>query len=204
MYSQSSWTPTLRNDCGAATVTNTDVIEVVGQRDDVHNKLTIDNVFEHESPEPADRRSTDSSFAGSGIEFRIAFGLQSDGTPDEFELKGSGLADLTTVGTNGITLDNVGTKIVFTGGVFPALRVEGGFGNDVLSAAGSPETGASPTAGVDFDAESGRDIIIGGAGGDTLRGGIGNDEVDGGPGSTTSTATTTTTSCARTTALPTR
>ena len=71
VYSQSSWTPTLRDDCGAATVTNTDVIEVVGQRDDVRNDLIIDNVFEYGSPEPADRRATDSSFAGSGIEFRI-------------------------------------------------------------------------------------------------------------------------------------
>ena len=161
-------------------------------------------MFEHESPEPADRRSTDSSFAGSGIEFRIAFGLRSDGTPDEFELKGSGLADLITVGTNGITLDNVGTKIVFTGGVFPALRVEGGYGNDALSAAGSPETGASPTAGVDFDAEPAATSSSAAPAATPSGAASATTTSTAGQAPTASTATTTTTSCARTTAWPTR
>ena len=158
-----------------ATVTNTDVVDVVGTRSGVSDLLMVWGVNR------ADQRSTATSFAGTGIEFRIDYGATAD-EGDQLQIASGGDNDTITVGTGRVALDTVGTAVVLAGSGFPRLSHRGGFGNDRISAAGSPETGASPTAGVDLDAESGRDIVIGGAGDDTLRGGIGNDEVEGGPG----------------------
>ena len=178
-----------------ATVTNTDVVDIVGTRSGVNDLLTIWGV------DRADQRSTATTFSGTGVEFRIDYGATAD-AGDQLQIFSGGDNDTITVGTGRVALDTVGTAVVFGSGL-PRITIRGGFGNDRISAAGSPETGASPTAGVDLDAESGRDIVIGGAGGDTLRGGIGNDEVEGGPGPTASTATPTPTSCECMTAWPT-
>ena len=59
-----------------------------------------------------------------------------------------------------------------------AISLSGGGGNDHLSAAGSPETGAPYPTGVSLDGGSGADVVVGGPGGDTIGGGTGFDTVD--------------------------
>src|SRR5256885_1759543 len=59
------------------------------------------------------------------------------------------------------------------------VQVNGGAGNDVISADGGDNTRSPVAVGVTIDGGAGNDTLTGGDGGDTLNGGSGNDSLQG-------------------------
>jgi Ca2+-binding RTX toxin-like protein len=162
-----------------ATVTNTDVVELVGTRAGVRDALLIDGLNR------ADLRSAANSWAGTGIEFRIDFGTTAVADADRVTILAGGAHDTITIGTGGISLDTVGTRLVLAGAEFPRVDVDGGYGSDRISAAGDPTVGGPAPRPVVIDGDYGADVLTGGLAGDELDGGIGNDTLTGGGGSDT-------------------
>jgi Ca2+-binding RTX toxin-like protein len=85
--------------------------------------------------------------------------------PTNLELDGVGSV-VVTMGNGGETFD--GTHLVFDPGSYISLAIEGGSGDDHITAAASYDY---------LDGNDGNDILIGGGGIDTLDGGAGNDRM---------------------------
>ncbi len=162
-------------ETGIATVANTDIVELTGTTIGVKDNVHVVNVG-------TDPRGAAETFVGSGIEFRLTYDANAFPNGDSLKIVGSGGVDVITVGTTAITLDSAGTKIVPLGAPYAGLRIEGGYGNDTISGAGSAATGGRATRALDVNAGVGRDIIVGGDGADVLRGDVGNDDLTGGLG----------------------
>ena len=104
----------------------------------------------------------------SEIEFDVAGALV---------IQANGRADVMTVGALGINLTS--DADVDVTGDWGSVTIDGGGGNDSLSAAGSAVTGAAYTNPVVLRGGTGDDVLTGGPAGDTLQGGPGADTLSG-------------------------
>jgi Ca2+-binding RTX toxin-like protein len=188
--------------CGAATVTNTNRIDVTGTGASADvayaTFVTIDESAGRLAPgasaEPTDLNE---------IEVRISVTPGDRVIPPYGKLPlalayvGTGGADVATIGANGMDLRGDGDVDVTTT-VYPfgLINLYGLDGNDRLSGAGSAATGAGVHAPMLLRGGLGDDVLrggksgdvldekdIGNGGNDQLAGGAGNDLVRGGPGS---------------------
>jgi Ca2+-binding RTX toxin-like protein len=169
-----------RAACAGATVANTDVVQITGLRAGVNDAVLIDEVdwttVSYYPYTVKNAAGTTSSFAGTGIDFRVDFGSTAVADGDSLTVEAGGHEDTLTAGAGAIALDAAaGTQVVFTGGQLPAIALDGGANNDSISAAGT-------THGITALGGNGVDTITGGAGNDRLDGGTGNDTIDGGAG----------------------
>lgn len=153
--------------CGGATVANTDTIAVTttGVPTEIAIDLTAGPLAPGLTPE-AD---------GSDIEITIDM---SAGTPT-LRIIGSSVVDRIVAGASGVNLNSDETTadadITISGS--PALVIEGGDGDDVLSLGGGAGTGAIGRQG-SLLGQAGNDRLLGGVAGSTFDGGVGTDEVD--------------------------
>ena len=112
-----------------------------------------------------------------GSEIEITVDLPS-GTPI-LRILGSSDVDRIVAGANSINLNadetTADADVTITGA--PALVIEGGDGDDVLSLAGGSGTGTTGRQGSLFG-QAGNDRLLGGVAGSTFDGGVGTDEVD--------------------------
>jgi len=154
--------------CDIATVMNTDSITVTGSG--AGNQLTIDlggGAF-------APGKTAESDGADSEIEWSVDLGQ--NGT---VRVLGGAGVDTIAVGGAGINLNGAEASgdvdVVLTNA--PAVSIQGGAGDDQLSAAGIQGTGA-PTGGVTLHGDDGADTLIEGTGSDQVDGGAGTDTLD--------------------------
>lgn len=157
--------------CGTATVTTTDTIQVTGTGPS--DEVTIDLSGGAFAP----GLTTETDGGDSEIEFVVDLG---SGTPiGAVHLLGGAGSDAITIGDAGVNLnaaEAVGdADVTFTNPV--TLDVDGGAGDDTLSAAGGGGTGAA-LAGVTLHGGDGDDVLSGASGGDVLMGDAGTDTVD--------------------------
>jgi Ca2+-binding RTX toxin-like protein len=151
-----------------ATVTTTDTITVTGTGEG--NQLTIDLSGGAFAP----GKTPEADAADSEIEWSVDLGP--NGTVSV--LGGAG-NDAITVGADGINLNAVealGDADVVLANT-PVIGIDGGSGDDQLSAAGGQGTGAT-VGGVTLGGGDGDDFVDGGLGGDVLSGGEGTDTLD--------------------------
>jgi Ca2+-binding RTX toxin-like protein len=110
-----------------------------------------------------------------GIEFTIAFTL-----PGSFvAVSGSAADDRLTVGSNGLDVDQDKDVDVQVFGDGARWILDGGDGDDVLSAQGSHGTGDPLASPATLTGDAGDDRLIGGRGDDVLVGGTGSDVLQG-------------------------
>ena len=153
--------------CGGATVANTDTIAVTttGVPTEIAIDLTAGPLAPGLTPE------------ADGSEIEITVDLPS-GTPI-LRILGSSDVDRIVAGANSINLNadetTADADVTITGA--PALVIEGGDGDDVLSLAGGSGTGTTGRQGSLFG-QAGNDRLLGGVAGSTFDGGVGTDEVD--------------------------
>jgi Ca2+-binding RTX toxin-like protein len=161
--------------CGAATVTNTDVVVVTGgaETDD----LTLDETNGVFGP-----GATPEPHGVSAIRFRIDLGGTAD---DRLFIVGTPGDDRIVAGTRGVNLDGDSDVDVTGPSVGPNLELDGGDGNDVLSAAGKHGTGQPLAVDVRLDGGNGADTLTGGRADDVLLGDAGDDVLSGGAGNDT-------------------
>ncbi|MEX0743136.1 MAG: calcium-binding protein [Actinomycetota bacterium] len=153
--------------CGGATVANTDTIAVTtaGVPTEIAIDLTAGPLAPGLTPE------------ADGSEIEITIDLPS-GTPT-LRILGSSVVDRIVAGADGVNLNSDETTadadITITGS--PALVIEGGDGDDVLSLGGGAGTGTTGRQG-SLLGQAGNDRLLGGVAGSAFDGGIGTDEVD--------------------------
>jgi Ca2+-binding RTX toxin-like protein len=111
----------------------------------------------------------------AAIEFTVAFTLPGS----SLEVAGTPGNDRLTVGSNGLDVDNDKDVDVQVFGEGTRWIVDGGDGNDVLSAQGGHGTGDALTTPVTFTGGAGDDRLTGGRGDDILLGGTGSDVLQG-------------------------
>jgi Ca2+-binding RTX toxin-like protein len=154
--------------CGIATVTNTDTITVTGSG--AGNQLTIDLSGGAFAP----GNTPESDGADSEIEWSVDLGQ--NGT---VRVLGGAGVDTIAVGGGGINLNGAEASgdidVVLVNA--PVVSLEGGSGDDQLSAAGLQGTGA-PTGGLTLHGDDGADTLIEGTGSDQVDGGAGTDTLD--------------------------
>jgi Ca2+-binding RTX toxin-like protein len=154
--------------CDIATVMNTDMITVTGSG--AGNQLTIDlggGAF-------APGKTAESDGADSEIEWSVDLGQ--NGT---VRVLGGAGVDTIAVGGGGINLNGAEASgdidVVLANA--PVVSLQGGGGDDQLSAAGIQGTGAA-TGGVTLHGDDGADTLIEGTGSDQVDGGAGTDTLD--------------------------
>jgi Ca2+-binding RTX toxin-like protein len=159
--------------CGAATVTNTDRIDV----DDVSiggsGVAVIDLAGGSFQP-----GATDEPGSSDEIEFVVDLG---DGPADRLEVRGSPAGEWVVVGTLGANLnlgEPDGVDVDLTASGVEGWLLDGRSGNDRLSAWGGGATGAPVSVPVTVLGGSGADRLTGGAAGDYFDGGDGFDTLD--------------------------
>ena len=153
------------SQCGSATVTNTDTIEVSA----TGGTLVIDL-----SGGPFAPGQTQESSGQSEIEFTGNLG---SGT---LRIDGSDGADTIAAGTDGVNLnaDENADDVDVTLTTVSMMVVNGGSGNDKLIWDGQEGTGSISTISGAFDGGDGNDLLAGSAADDTIAGGPGTDTVD--------------------------
>jgi Ca2+-binding RTX toxin-like protein len=158
--------------CGAATTANTDTITVSGSAGSVE-RLVVDQSAGALAP-----GATAESLGISEIELALNLG---DAT-DEVVLQGTTAADMLSVGTKGVALNN-DADLDVTFGVLPsAIELTGGDGADVLTAGGGFGAAQVFLGRVTLRGDGGDDTLSGAGLADLLVGGAGADGVDGGGG----------------------
>lgn len=160
--------------CGAATVTNTDLVAVTGGPDRQLVRIGL-------AAGPFAPGATSEASGGSEIEFSVDLG---DGE-DELAVSGGSDADHVTAGSEGLNLnagespDDVDVSVT---GV-ERLTLEGNAGADTLSGSGGEGTGAAVAwARLSLRGGAGDDALTGGTAPDVLNGGEGQDALDGADG----------------------
>lgn len=154
--------------CAIATVMNTDTITVTGTG--AGNQLTIDLSGGALAP----GKTAEADAADSEIEWTVDLGQ--NGTVHVLGGPGS---DTITVGGGGLNLnatEAVGDADVVLANT-PMIAIDGGGGDDKLSAAGGQGVGA-PVGGSTLSGGDGADTLIEGTGSDQLDGGAGTDTMD--------------------------
>lgn len=155
--------------CDAATVQNTDTITVTSTGTPTEVALDLSGG----GFAPGATAETDGG--ASEIEISVSFPA---GSPT-LRVVGGSQGENVVVGSGGVNLnaaEAVGdVDVTITGAA--AIVVEGGDGDDVLSAAGGSGTG-SATTGVSLRGGAGGDTLLAGVGPNTLNGGDGIDRVD--------------------------
>lgn len=154
--------------CGAASVTNTDTVNVDGSAG-TPTQVSIDVSAGGFAPGPAPEAEPNPE-----IEFNLNL---PSGSPTVLVIGGTG-ADHLVLGTGGINLnaaETTGDADVSIVGL-PLVRLDGNDGNDELSVAGGHGTGTPATG--SLNGGTGDDLLVGGLGGSTLDGGDGSDSVD--------------------------
>jgi Ca2+-binding RTX toxin-like protein len=153
------------SQCGTATVTNTDTIDVSA----TGGTLVIDLSGGPFAPGQKAEASGQSEIEftgnlGSGI-------LRIDGSPG---------ADTIAAGTDGVNLnaEENADDVDVTLTTVASMVVNGGSGNDRLTWDGREGTGSISTISGSFDGGDGNDLLAGSAADDTIAGGTGTDTVD--------------------------
>jgi Ca2+-binding RTX toxin-like protein len=140
---------------GAATVSTTISIVVAGDSGD--NTVTID--------------MSNGPFTG------IAWSLAGGGGSDNLVILGSAADDVVDVGASGVDLDGDGAIDIFSLATIASgtgsLAIDGGGGDDALTAYGSRVTGAPYAKPVTINGNAGNDDVAGGSAADELDGGAG-------------------------------
>jgi Ca2+-binding RTX toxin-like protein len=158
-------------DCGAATVTNTDSIRVVGNAGTTES-LTLDETGGAFTPGAAVETGTG---ALSEIEISVQLGDAADG----LAILGTSGDDSIAVGTNGVAL-NGDSDVDVTFSVLPAeMTARGNGGVNTLTGRGGTGAGTVFPGRVIFYAGDNGDTLRGGDANDDLRGGAGNDTIEG-------------------------
>ena len=154
--------------CDGPTVSNTDRIVVTGTG--TPTEVAIDLSGGAFAP----GLTTEPDAADSEIELQVTLPA---GTT--LRIVGSSSRDHVVVGGSGINLnaDEAAPDVDVTIAGTPSIVVEGGDGDDVLSAAGGTAEG-SPVSGVTLRGQAGADLLLAGTGPNTLDGGEGADTVD--------------------------
>jgi Ca2+-binding RTX toxin-like protein len=154
--------------CGIETVMNTDSITVTGSG--AGNQLTIDLSGGAFAP----GQTAESDGADSEIEWSVDLGQ--NGT---VRVLGGAGVDTISVGGGGINLNATeasGDIDVILANA-PVIELDGGNGDDQLSAAGGQGTGTA-TGGLTLHGDDGADTLIEGTGSDQVDGGAGTDTLD--------------------------
>ena len=185
--------------CGAATVNNTDLINVVGTIDS-GQRVAVDLAGGGLAP-----GATAEAGPGAVSEIEITVDLRA-GSSEEIAAIGSTGADTVVFGGAGARL-NADDDIDLTFSGLDQVELDGNAGADTLAAGGGGASGSPLTKPSDIDGGAGSDaltggrgndtivggpddstptidgdVVLGGSGGDTLRGNDGRDEVNGGAG----------------------
>jgi Ca2+-binding RTX toxin-like protein len=103
-----------------------------------------------------------------------------DGVADRINVDGTAGADVVSVsGSTSASVTGLAASVTVRGtDSFDGLEVDGGAGDDTITAGGLAAGVLSYSA----DGGDGNDLLVGSAGDDTLHGGPGNDTLNGGPG----------------------
>ena len=149
--------------CGGATVNNVDTVEVTGAGG--NESLTIDLTDGQFAP-----GMTPEGTGVSEIEFQISLGAGSD----SLTVQGGPAAEKITLGTSGVNLNGDNDADLTLAGI-ENVTVNGGDGNDTISAAGGGGTGNPFTTSVTLAGGNGNEKLTGGKGADVVDGGAGND-----------------------------
>jgi Ca2+-binding RTX toxin-like protein len=158
-------------DCGGATVTNTDAIAVVGTAGTTES-LTLDETGGAFAPGVATE-------TGTGALAEIEISVQTGDAADAVTILGTSADDTIAVGTNGIAL-NGDADVDVTFGVLPSsLTARGNGGANLLTGRGGNGAGTIFPGRVTFYAGDNGDTLRGGDLNDDLRGGGGNDVIEG-------------------------
>jgi len=167
--------------CGLAqiaTTSNTTAINIAG---DTHNQTVTVLLYD----------TVGTTISWGTINWTIALGGQLFSDSLTIDNSGGNLPIHIVLGATGIDLNADGNLDVVTSGV-QSYTVNGGPGDDVISAAGDATTGTILGTFVTANGKDGNDAITGGNGSDvldggseadTIEGGLGNDSLDGGIGS---------------------
>ena len=146
--------------CGNATVTNTNLIDLDGSTGSQTFVVALSGAFT------------------SNNDFNIDLEMGSD----KLMIVGSGGPNaISFASATSITLGG-GTDITLVSGSVEAFTVNAGGGNDTV-------TGGSFATGITINGEAGDDILTGGSGVDTINGGAGTDTINGGTGTANDTLT---------------
>ena len=153
------------SQCGSATVTNTDTVDV---------SATAGTFVIDLSGGPFAPGQKEESSGQSEIEFTGDLG---SGT---LRIYGSDGADVIAAGTDGVNLNAAENSddVDVTLTTVSMMVVSGGNGNDRLTWDGEEGTGSISTIGGGFDGGAGNDRLAGSAATDTIAGGAGVDTVD--------------------------
>jgi Ca2+-binding RTX toxin-like protein len=158
-------------DCGGATVSNTDSITVLGTAA-TDESLTVDQTGGVFGPGATAETGTN---ALGEIEISVLLGDASD----DVTVLGTSGNDAIAAGTNGVSL-NGDTDVDVTFGILPAeLTFTGNGGVNSLGARGGAGSGSVFAGRVVLNAGDLGDTLLGGLGADELNGGAGNDVLEG-------------------------
>jgi ELWxxDGT repeat protein len=149
--------------CGGATVANVDTVNVTGTS--LPERVVLDLSGGAFAP-----GATPEATGVSDIEIDVDLG---SGT-DRLVVQGASGIDRVQLGSDGINLNNDDDVDATVAGV-EEVTVNGGLGNDLLTAAGSPATGDAFFVPVLLNGDGGNDTLTGGEAPDVLTGGAGND-----------------------------